>query len=258
MKKESINKLLKVWKTKNLILKPVEKQDIINIIDHIASIFAADSFYYLIMNFETMSIEYVSEGTKTVLGINPEALTLEKIFSLMHPEDLEKMHEKETTSLNFKLNKIPKEDITKYKTVYLMRLKDASGNYKTILHQAKALNISNDGKVFQVLSIHTDITNLNPSIDHKISFISNECPSYYSLETGKNFSLAENSFKNLFTNREKEIIHLVAQGKQTKDIALLLFISTQTVNSHKKNILRKSHCKNTAELITTCIREGVI
>jgi DNA-binding CsgD family transcriptional regulator len=258
MQQKSIDNLLNLWKTKNMILKPVKRKDIIDIVDQIATLFAAGSFYYLIMNFETQSLEYVSEGTKTVLGVEPDDLSLEKFLKLIHPEDLEKMHEKETVSLNFKLNQIPKDDITKYKTVYLLRIKDGNGNYKTMLHQAKALSISNDGKVFQVLSIHTDITHLNPIIDHKISFISNERQSYYSIETGASFKLEKNDFKNLFTKREKVIITLVIQGKQSKEMAVLLFVSIHTINSHKKNIFRKSGCKNIAELTTKCIREGLV
>ena len=258
MKKEGIDKLMEVWKVKNTILKPGIRTDVTDVVNQMASLFAAGNFYYLIMNFEISELEFVSEGIKDVLGINPNELSLKKFLELIHPDDINKMHEKELTSLNFKLNEISKEDITKYKTVYLLRIKDKKGSYKTILHQSKALTISEDGKVFQTISVHTDITHLNPTMDHKISFISHECPSYYSLEPGNHFKLVKNSFKNLFTNREKEIINLIAQGKQAKDIADLLYISSQTVNSHKKNILRKSHTNNTAELITTCIREGVI
>lgn len=35
-------------------------------------------------------------------------------------------------------------------------------------------------------------------------------------------------------------------------------VSPHTINTHKRNILKKSHCKNTAELVAKCIREGVI
>ncbi|MFI1773213.1 LuxR C-terminal-related transcriptional regulator [Thalassobellus citreus] len=253
-----INKLLKVWETKNTILKPIEKKDVIDIIDQIALLFSAGTFYYFIMNFETRHIDYASEGTKTVLGIEPNDYSLEKFLKILHPKDLEKIHQKEATTFDFKLNRIPKEDITKYKTVYLMRLKDTSGNYKTILHQAKALTVSDDGKLFQVLSIHTDITHLNPKIDHKISLISNERPSFYSIETANNLKLIENNFKTIFTKREKQILEEIAKGNTFSEIAKTFHVSPHTINTHKKNILRKSHCKNTAELITTCIREGII
>ena len=249
---------MEVFESKNKILKPIEKEPFLDVIDQIATLFSAGDFYYFVMNFETYRMDFVSDGTKSVLGIDSNEFTLNKFLNLLISEDLEKIHEKETASLNFKLNKIPKEDITKYKTVYLLRVKLDNGTCKTILHQAKPLNVSDDGKVFQVMSIHTDITHLNPTIDHKISFISNERPSFYSLETGDAFELVKNNFKTIFTKREKEIIKKLSQGNDFNEIAKLLFVSPHTINTHKRNILKKSGCKNTAELITKCIREGII
>ncbi len=64
--------------------------------------------------------------------------------------------------------------------------------------------------------------------------------------------------KSLFTPKEKEILKQVTKGKTTKQIALFFNISPHTVSTHKKNILKKTDCKNIAELITKCIREGII
>jgi DNA-binding NarL/FixJ family response regulator len=51
------------------------------------------------------------------------------------------------------------------------------------------------------------------------------------------------------TAREQEIIHLIIQGYTNKEIAAKLFISLETVKSHRKHILLKTNCKNTASLI---------
>lgn len=255
-----VNNLMNVWKSNNTILKPIEKKVAIDFVEQIASLFSAGDYYYLIMNFETYTMEYVSDGAKSVLGIDPKTFSLEQFLKLLHPEDLQKIHEKEQMSLDFKLNKIPKEDITNYKTVYLLRVRSKNGTYKTILHQAKALSISDDGKVFQVLSIHTDITHLNVPIDHKISFISCDSnkPSFYAIDTDKNSSIVKNTFDLSFTKREIQILNEISKGKSFREIAAILYVSPHTINTHKKNILRKSNCNNTAELITKCIREGII
>jgi DNA-binding CsgD family transcriptional regulator len=258
MKNEHIKKIMNVWESNNKILNPGIKKNILAVVEQIASLFSAGNYYYYVLNFDTYQMEFASEGTQKVLGIDSNEFSLEKFLELLHPEDLEKLHEKESASINFKLTKIATEDITKYKTVYLLRVKLNNGIYKTILHQSQALSISNDGKVFQVMGIHTDITHLNIPIDHKISFISNELPSYYSLNTGATFDLVENNFSLNFTIKEKLILNEIATGKTFNEIAQTLYISPHTVNTHKKNILKKSNCKNTAELITKCIREGVI
>ncbi len=142
--------------------------------------------------------------------------------------------------------------------MYLLRLKPKKGKYKTILHQSRAINISKGGKIHQAICVHTDISYLNIPIDHKITFISKERPSYYSIETGDSFELIENSFKTIFTKREKEIIKNLSIGKDYNQIASLLYVSPHTINTHKRNILKKSGCKNTPELITKCIIEGII
>lgn len=52
-----------------------------------------------------------------------------------------------------------------------------------------------------------------------------------------------------FSRRELEIISLLIQGKSSKEIANTLFLSKHTVDTHRRRILQKSKCKNTAELI---------
>jgi DNA-binding CsgD family transcriptional regulator len=258
MENENVTKILNVWETNNKIRNPVKNELYLDIIDQVASLFAAGSYYYYILNFTNLEMEFVHQGIKNVLGIQPNEFSINKLFQLMHPEDLAKMHEKEKKATDFLFNNIPNEDVPLYKVVYLMRLRNSNGNYKTILHQVKALTISEGGKIQQVIGVHTDVSYLNIPFDHKISFISQQRPSYYSMNTNTTYKLVENSFKTIFTKREKEIIKEISKGKNFNEIAENLFVSPHTVNTHKKNILRKAHCKNTAELMATCLREGVI
>lgn len=63
---------------------------------------------------------------------------------------------------------------------------------------------------------------------------------------------------NIFlTNREKEIVRLIADGHTSQEIAELLFISYFTVGKHRKNILRKLGLKNTAELVSYALKEQI-
>jgi DNA-binding CsgD family transcriptional regulator len=258
MKNNGITKVMEVWEVHNKILKPVKKELYLEIIDQIANLFAAGSFYYYIFNFDTLKMEVVHEGIRTVLGIEPDHLSLEKLLNIMHPEDIEKMHKKEEIAVNFLLNTIPREELLHYKVVYLMRLKHADGTYKTILHQAKTLVVSDEGKIQQVLGIHTDISYLNIPFDHKISFISDKGPSYHVEEAGKEIKFIENDSKDKLSIREIEIIKKLSEGNNFNEIAALLFVSPHTINTHKKNILKKIGCKNSTELVARCIREGVI
>ena len=62
----------------------------------------------------------------------------------------------------------------------------------------------------------------------------------------------------LITRRESEILKLIADGFTNQEIAEKLFISSSTVDSHRKNMLIKFNAKNTAALIKTVISKGII
>lgn len=51
------------------------------------------------------------------------------------------------------------------------------------------------------------------------------------------------------SKKEAEILDLLAEGKTTKEIAVQLFISTRTVETHRANMLKKLNVKNVAELV---------
>jgi len=258
MSEKDIVKIMDVWESGNKVLIPNTKELFLEITNQVASLFSIGHFYYYVLNFENLSMDIVHQGTREVLGLEPNQFCLQTAFDLLHPEDLSKLYEKEATATDFLFNKIPFEDILLYKVVYMMRLKHTDGHYKTILHQAKALNVSDDGKIQHVLGIHTDVSFLNIPFNHNVSFISNVRPSYHCIKTGEVINFIGTDFKNLFTHREIEIIVKLSEGENFKEIAKDFFVSPHTINTHKKNILVKSGCKNTPELVAKCIREGLI
>jgi DNA-binding NarL/FixJ family response regulator len=60
----------------------------------------------------------------------------------------------------------------------------------------------------------------------------------------------------LLTTREREIIKLIAEGKSSKEVAELLFISSRTVQHHRANIMKKLNIKKTADLVKYAIQKG--
>lgn len=51
------------------------------------------------------------------------------------------------------------------------------------------------------------------------------------------------------TNREKEVLKLIAEGKSNREIADLLFISVHTVQNHRASIMKKLNLKKIADVI---------
>ena len=68
----------------------------------------------------------------------------------------------------------------------------------------------------------------------------------------------DNNDLPMITKRESEILKLIADGLTNQEIANQLFISTFTVDSHRKNLLLKFNAKNTAILIKTVVSKGII
>lgn len=59
------------------------------------------------------------------------------------------------------------------------------------------------------------------------------------------------------SNKENQIVELVAQGFKNKEIASRLFLSEQTIKSHLGRIFRKMQVKNRSQLVSTIIRNGL-
>ncbi|MGQ0736491.1 MAG: response regulator [Acidobacteriota bacterium] len=70
-------------------------------------------------------------------------------------------------------------------------------------------------------------------------------------------SAAVDSYESL-SEREREILQLIAEGHSNKDIAVILSISPATVETHRARILQKLDVHNTAELVLYAVRRGVI
>lgn len=71
-------------------------------------------------------------------------------------------------------------------------------------------------------------------------------------------NLPENSSYDSLTSREQEILRLLAEGQDIKDIAKELCISVKTAANHKTNIMQKLNCSNMVELIKYAIHIGLV
>ena len=59
------------------------------------------------------------------------------------------------------------------------------------------------------------------------------------------------------SDREREVLQLIAEGMTTKQIALKLGVSTKTIETHRQNIMNKLDIHSVAELTKYAIREGI-
>ena len=65
------------------------------------------------------------------------------------------------------------------------------------------------------------------------------------------FDTNELKLSPLLTRHEYEILHLIAHEYSSKEIAKKLFMSCQTINSHRKNLMNEISVRNTAGMVHT-------
>jgi DNA-binding CsgD family transcriptional regulator len=63
---------------------------------------------------------------------------------------------------------------------------------------------------------------------------------------------------DILTDREKEMVRLLAQGKESKEIGRLVYISQHTVDNHRRNMINKVGVRDTTGLIQICLMIGII
>ncbi|WP_366187100.1 LuxR C-terminal-related transcriptional regulator [Flavobacterium ovatum] len=248
------NKLKKVWKEGNKTARQLTSIPEINFNELISSLVSLGPFYFYVIDFFDMSISHVSPSIKDIHGFDPETVTFDDIIQTIHPEDMDFVANAENANLKFLYNIVGVDNIVNYKASYSFRSRLKNGEYGMLNHQAIVLTTDENGGFGKALNIHTNIDHLTKKNSYTFSLIGlKDNPSY----TDINVSFESNEF-TCFSKREMEIIKLISEGLTTIQISEIFNISEHTVKTHRKNINKKSDCKNASELINKCISLGLI
>jgi DNA-binding NarL/FixJ family response regulator len=78
------------------------------------------------------------------------------------------------------------------------------------------------------------------------------------LEKGHAISRNEAPDLPTLTAREREVTQLLAEGKSSKEVAVLLNLSTKTVETHRSNIMRKLNLHSIRDLVVYAIKNNII
>lgn len=222
----------------------------------IVNLFHVGEYYFYIFHLPNLEMDFVSESMKGILGLTVSEFSVQYIFDNIHPDDKDRFiaHEKKVTEF---FTQLPPEKVMKYKVSYDYRLRCQDGSYKWILQQVTTIQTDDQGAVIRVLGVHTDISHLK--IDNQpagLSFIGLEGePSFFNVVLD---NLAFLPSVQLFTKREKEVLTLIVEGKTSQEIAEQLHTSKHTIDTHRKNMLRKAGCTTPIELVSKALQNGWI
>lgn len=203
-----------------------------------------------LVNWKDSTVPFQRRVDK-ILGYSPSEFDLLTILNIAHPDDKDLVLRVSKGVINHALEhtNFSRENSSHYIS-YRFRKKD--GSYIKLLRQSTIYEFAENGKMISNLSLVTDIS-LTDKTD-KVDW--NVVTPELDLNVFKQKIFKE--FIGFFTARELEIVELIEKGVTTQEIAQQLFISKETVSTHRKNILRKSNCHNSQELLVFCRKNGII
>lgn len=194
-----------------------------------------NSYFFLFDCFEN-KILFVNSNFEILTGYNSLDFTLEFLLSIIHPDDIQHFYACEERGLKF-TNSLSFNEHYKYILSYSYRIRKSDGDYIRIIQQCQGIDVNTKGDLTKTLVKHIVITEETEDVK-----------AYKIYDKTKGVFIDGNNIFNL-TKREIEIIHLVNDGFSSEEIAEKLFISKNTIITHRRNILNKTNSSSFFELI---------
>lgn len=221
-------------------------------------IYAPGPSFYAIFDFMTKRVEYVSNGILNVLGTDANTSSMDEIMELLHEEDVKHMKNCQELIEYFTNDVLNTEAKPYYKRTFQYRMKHAVGVYKLLLHQSMLIYNSKKkflGKSFILIS---DISRFSKTRNDGVSFIDNRGHrSYHNITSVNQLYKLTKPFNEL-SEREIQILRMIAKGHKSKEIASILEITYDTVRTHRNNILKRQEFNNISQAMAYYLRKGVL
>ena len=221
-------------------------------------IYAPGPSFYFIFNLKEKGIEYLSPKLHDVLGLDPRKASLHEVFEHLYDDDL--IHFKKCQEIGdvFYNQIIDLKDAPHYKRSYQYRLTDIQGVPKLFLHQSVLVFNAKGEFTGKSIGFVSDISAFTAQRSDGISFIDNRgLRSFLNITSLEELHSKTKPIIEL-SDREIEILKLIAEGAKSKEIGNELNISYDTVRTHRNNILRRQGFKNISQALAYYLRQGAL
>jgi DNA-binding CsgD family transcriptional regulator len=249
--------LVKAFGKQNyLILDTRYKQQLAN---HplVKNLWTIGHFFVVVANTSEWKTELASGECEKVSGYSAaeiEAQNIEFMFNFPLQED---------TGFNMVISKLamqyinsrPAEEKELIYIVYFYRARRKEGKVITVQHQAIPLYFDENHIPFIFSNIFTDISYLGVTQVPHALIVNRFTNEIFHIEPDR---LQLTKAETLFSAREREIIRLLLKGNNSHHIAQQLFISPETVRTHRKNILKKAGLSSTVGLLGYALIHGIV
>ena len=223
--------------------------------EHIKKIIELDAFlphnstFFCITNTQELGFEYVSKNMYSCLGIEPHLFktqAMKYFWSRIHPDDVEQWLEALNALMDFTMSEISEEERHRMSYTWNYRFKNGQDEYVNVIQNTTPLAFDAFKKPIIGLAHYTIV---EPGLKFEVTATAKYLNDSNTYETKYFNTFSQKLLESNISNRERDIIRLLVLKKSSKEIALKLNISPNTVDTHRRNILRKLKINSTGELI---------
>jgi len=214
-----------------------------------------DKFYLLPNQFvyvhHVKQGRFYSKGIKEVLGFDLEMLTPDFFVKHIHPIDLSLVFKVSKAFHKAVLDHFKSIDSQKISLELNYRIRKYDGAYVPIIRHTLPFQFGNQNKVEAFISVCTEISFINSS-SQILWRVNNLGEGIFD----KYLNINPKNAQSIFSGREVEVLKLIMSGYSSSRIANALFVSVNTVNTHRKSLMRKANVNKTVDLISFAIENG--
>jgi len=206
--------------------------------------------FFFLADMMRWEILYISKNCGDIVDLSLSTLNARTMYSITHPDDIRR--HAVSRSKMFKLC----AELFNNKDAYVLmstsfRFRNKPGSYSNQVMQGYVFTDNLSDRTVYCMFINTDIEWYRP-ITHGFHYYVGNDLSYFRLPDKELINIG-----CLFTKREFEIIKLVREGLDSKKIGDQLFLSVHTVDTHRRNILKKTGKPSINVLIIDLQESGV-
>lgn len=229
--------------------------DKFNLMDELAPV---GSSFFIIVNLTTYKYEFLGSNQELVTNYDNDYVKEEGVrflVSNVHPDDgafiIKNGYTKFVEILQQSGRHLPN---TILHCNFRFRHKD--GHYVHLVEQDQLLDMGDESNSNYILTYICEIPYVEPFrgtvLIKEVDITGKICKIIYEDSYHKPSNIAE------LSNREYDIVRLIARGKNNYEIADTLFISHNTVQTHRKNILEKMEMHSMNQVVATVIARGMV
>jgi len=237
----------------NTISKHVDQQKIID-----QCLPESASFFYVI-EIPSNRYRFLGKQQPYISGLSNEKFFekgVELFLDMVHPEDVKILLGSIYPAISKEISSFSPDKRKKIQIQYNYRFRSTSGDTLNLMEQVYILELDDNGMPALLLG-------------NVIMLDGREVlPIKLTLKIVNSSSLTATIFSKVYrsgtcqlegvTKRELEILRNIAAGKTSGEIGEILFISRHTVDTHRRNLLKKLNCKSVVDLVRIAFNNGLL